>query len=104
MPSSEDSSNQTPPATAISEPKRYFEPLPDHPANDLSPRPGSLGFTDAVKTIKLEDFSKAHHNPCFREANLNGMGAGFAVGGLRYILGGAHPNAWTANRWMPDFS
>jgi cytochrome c oxidase assembly protein subunit 20 len=49
-------------------------------------RPPAL--TDAVKTIKLEDFKKVHMYPCVRESLLMGIGSGFGIGGIRALWGG----------------
>ncbi|CCX33270.1 hypothetical protein FPQ18DRAFT_40070 [Pyronema domesticum] len=77
----------TPAAPAAEQPKRYLTPPTDAPANNFA-REGQVGLDDAVKTITLDDFKKVHLQPCFREANLYGMGAGFGVGGLRFVFGG----------------
>ncbi|KAF8541906.1 hypothetical protein BDD12DRAFT_827237 [Trichophaea hybrida] len=82
----------SPPITASLEIKRYLEPPPDQPANNLS-REAVPTLQDAAQTITLEDFKKVHLQPCFREANLYGMGAGFAVGGVRFIFGGGVPKS-----------
>ena len=101
-------SETDPPATAVpaavhptalettperSEKKRYFEPT-DETANEFDRAANAHsnpGIRDALETITLDDFKKVHQQPCFREANLSGMGAGFAVGGSRFIFGGLEP-------------
>ncbi|KAL9031084.1 MAG: hypothetical protein Q9196_000847 [Gyalolechia fulgens] len=50
--------------------------------------PASAGVTDALKTIKIDDFKEVHRKPCTREGFLTGIGAGFGIGGIRAILGG----------------
>jgi hypothetical protein len=45
-------------------------------------------ITDAVKTIRLEDFKKVHMYPCVRESLLMGIGSGFGIGGIRALWGG----------------
>jgi cytochrome c oxidase assembly protein subunit 20 len=45
-------------------------------------------FFDALKTIRLQDFTQVHMYPCVRESLLMGMGAGFSIGGVRSVLGG----------------
>ncbi|KAL8657599.1 MAG: hypothetical protein Q9226_001763 [Calogaya cf. arnoldii] len=45
------------------------------------------GIVDALKTIKLQDFKEVHKKPCTREGFLTGIGAAFATGGVRVILG-----------------
>ncbi|KAI8987163.1 hypothetical protein BDB01DRAFT_784834 [Pilobolus umbonatus] len=42
-------------------------------------------FVDALKTVKLEDFKEINRIPCARNALLYGMGAGVAVGLLRFV-------------------
>ena len=70
--------------------KRYFEAPTDSPVNTLSEQAASEPvLTGAVKMIKLEDFTKVHLQPCARESFLTGMAAGFVVGGLRFVVGGA---------------
>ncbi|KAL8942460.1 MAG: hypothetical protein Q9216_001660 [Gyalolechia sp. 2 TL-2023] len=50
--------------------------------------PTSAGLTDALKSIKMDDFKEVHKKPCTREGFLTGIGAGFGIGGIRAILGG----------------
>ncbi|KAH8777197.1 hypothetical protein BGZ57DRAFT_761631, partial [Hyaloscypha finlandica] len=50
-------------------------------------------ITDAVKTIKLEDFKKVHMYPCVRESLLMGIGSGFGIGGIRALWGAPIPKA-----------
>ncbi|KAL8912945.1 MAG: hypothetical protein Q9171_002144 [Xanthocarpia ochracea] len=45
------------------------------------------GIVDALKTIRLQDFKEVHKKPCTREGFLAGIGAAFATGGVRAILG-----------------
>lgn len=47
-------------------------------------------ITEAVGMIKSEDFSNIANTPCARTGFLNGIGAGFGMGGLRFILGGGY--------------
>jgi cytochrome c oxidase assembly protein subunit 20 len=46
-------------------------------------------ITDAIKTVRLEDFKQVHMYPCARDAFIFGIGSGFGIGGLRFALGGA---------------
>jgi cytochrome c oxidase assembly protein subunit 20 len=89
LPEEDNQATTTPLHTTPPETKRYFEPPPDQPANSLS-REAVPTLKDAAGTITWEDFKKVHLQPCFREANLYGMGAGFAVGGVRFIFGGKY--------------
>ena len=45
-------------------------------------------ISEAVSTIKPEDFSNLANYPCTRNALLHGIGAGFGMGGVRFIVGG----------------
>ena len=38
--------------------------------------------------LKVEDFTELPKRPCVRDAFLTGIGAGFALGGVRAIFGG----------------
>lgn len=49
-------------------------------------KPPSLA--EAVKTVRVQDFKQVHMYPCVRESLLTAFGGGFAVGGLRALLGG----------------
>jgi len=51
--------------------------------------PESLNITNAVKTVRLQDFKQVHMYPCVRESFLMGIGGAFGVGSLRAVLGGA---------------
>lgn len=48
---------------------------------------------EAIKTVRLGDFKQVYMYPCVRESLLNGIGGGFALGGVRLLFGGmnAHP-------------
>ena len=69
------------------ESKRYLEPPSDVPANNYT-REARPSVIDAVKMISWEDLKTVHTKTCVRESYLNGMGIGFAFGGLRFALGG----------------
>lgn len=45
-------------------------------------------LSEAVSTIKPDDFLKVHQTPCAREGLVWGIGSGSAIGFLRYIVGG----------------
>lgn len=69
---------------------------PPASANSLPPGSGQntagakprVTLIEAIKTVRLEDFSQVHMYPCVRESLLTGIGAGFGIGGLRKVLGG----------------
>lgn len=62
-------------------------PPPAPSANEYARAPPAT-VTDAVRTIALNDFTSVHTQPCVRSSLLYGIGAGFAFGGLRLVLGG----------------
>ena len=45
-------------------------------------------WSQALKTVKLEDFKTIHQKPCVRDALLTGICVGFGAGGVRATLGG----------------
>ncbi|KAF7722579.1 hypothetical protein EC973_002932 [Apophysomyces ossiformis] len=50
-------------------------------------------FTDALKTVKMEDFKDLNRIPCARNSLLYGMGAGLGLGSIRYIATSKVPSA-----------
>ncbi|KAL8751910.1 MAG: hypothetical protein Q9199_006110 [Rusavskia elegans] len=61
--------------------------LPGANPNTIVGKQTEPGIVDALKTIKLQDFKEVHKKPCTREGFLAGIGAAFATGGVRAILG-----------------
>lgn len=49
---------------------------------------GRPTLTDAVATIKTEDFASVASTPCARNGFLTGIASGAGVGGLKFVLGG----------------
>lgn len=47
-----------------------------------------VNLSNAVSMIKMNEFTELHKKPCNRQSFLTGIGAGFAAGALRSILGG----------------
>ena len=47
-----------------------------------------VSLTNAIGSIKAEEFQEIHKKPCVRTALMTGIGAGFGLGGARAILGG----------------
>ncbi|KAL8771733.1 MAG: hypothetical protein Q9209_002924 [Squamulea sp. 1 TL-2023] len=70
--------------------------LPGANPNSFAGKRTEPGIVDALKTIKLEDFKEVHKKPCTREGFLTGIGAAFATGGVRVILGAP---VFTACSW-----
>lgn len=56
--------------------------------NTAGGREKVLSLGDAVKTVRIQDFAQVHMYPCVRESLLTAFGGGFAVGGIRALLGG----------------
>lgn len=44
-------------------------------------------LSQALTTIKVDDFKNFHQKPCVRDALLVGIGVGFGAGGIRASLG-----------------
>ena len=62
--------------------------LPGGTLNTAGGRPRNATLLDALNSVRLRDFTEVHKKPCVRDALLPGIGAGFAVGGVRAIMGG----------------
>ena len=72
-------------------------PLPPRSANALPEGSGRNtagshekipSLTEAVKTVRWQDFQQVHMYPCVRESLLFGIGGGFGIGGVRALWGG----------------
>ncbi|TVY80626.1 Cytochrome c oxidase protein [Lachnellula suecica] len=62
--------------------------LPDGSGhNTAGGRPQNPKLSEAVKTVRIEDFKQVHMYPCVRESLLTGIGGGFGVGAVRAIWG-----------------
>lgn len=61
----------------------WAEPMKE---GDLSNQRPSI--SEAAGMIKSEDFANIATYPCARTGFLQGIGAGFGMGGLRFIVGG----------------
>lgn len=90
----------TEPPAHVSKPKVYevfnapenANALPDGSGQNTAGSHGEgPGLAEAIKTVRLGDFKQVHMYPCVRESLLTGIGAGFAMGGVRALLkGGQH--------------
>lgn len=56
--------------------------------NTAGSRPQAYSLGDAIKTVKIGDFKEVTTYPCSRESLMFGIGSGFAVGGVRFLVGG----------------
>lgn len=52
------------------------------------------GVFDALKSIKVTEFTEVHKKPCVRDSLLTGIGGGFGIGGVRAIWGGINPRCF----------
>ncbi|KAI1499127.1 hypothetical protein F5X99DRAFT_411449 [Biscogniauxia marginata] len=55
--------------------------------------PPMPSLSEALNTIKSEDFFTVHKMPCAREGFLTGIGAGAVIGAGRFVLGARIPKA-----------
>ncbi|KAK3312818.1 hypothetical protein B0H66DRAFT_568948 [Apodospora peruviana] len=70
---------------------------PQSPSSDLRQQPPQRPrLADAAQTIKPADILKVHQAPCGREGLMTGIGTGFAVLGLRWVIGSP---IWKAANW-----
>lgn len=56
--------------------------------NTAGSRKEAPSLTQAIKTVRIEDFKQVYMYPCARESLLMGIGGGFGMGGIRALLGG----------------
>jgi cytochrome c oxidase assembly protein subunit 20 len=63
--------------------------LPDGSGQNTAGGPKEIPtLTEAIKTVRLEDFKQVHMYPCVRESLLFGIGSGFGLGGISALWGG----------------
>lgn len=77
------------PAKASDAPPENANELPGGNLNTAGGKVRDANIADALKAVTVDDFKEIHKKPCVRDAFLPGIGAGFAVGGIRAIMGGA---------------
>ncbi|KAH6615927.1 hypothetical protein B0J18DRAFT_292538 [Chaetomium sp. MPI-SDFR-AT-0129] len=88
----------TPSSTTSSQPPQP-SPSTAQSSNDGSqptstrPRPRPPTISQAAQTIKPADFLTFHQAPCARTGLLTGIGAGAAIGAVRWIMGLPIPRA-----------
>ncbi|KAL3482394.1 hypothetical protein BJX99DRAFT_216969 [Aspergillus californicus] len=75
---------------------------PEEPVNMLPNATGkkatSPSVTDAIKSFSPFNNGSFYKAPCARDSLMLGIGAGFAVGGVRGVLGGLR-SIWIASNW-----
>ncbi|TVY43152.1 Cytochrome c oxidase protein 20, mitochondrial [Lachnellula occidentalis] len=67
--------------------------LPEGSGQNTAGRPQNPNLTDAVKTVRIQDFKQVYMYPCVRESLLTGIGGGFAMGFIRAICRAPIPKA-----------
>lgn len=77
------------PAKGSDAPPENANALPGGNLNTAGGKVREANIADALKAVKVDDFKEIHKKPCVRDAFLPGIGAGFAMGGIRAIMGGA---------------
>jgi len=77
------------PANGSDAPPENANELPGGNLNTAGGKVRDASIADALKAVKVDDFKEIHKKPCVRDAFLPGIGASFAVGGIRAIMGGA---------------
>jgi cytochrome c oxidase assembly protein subunit 20 len=93
------SPEQTAPPPHVSTPNKVYEVFQGPPENANALPEGSgqntagstpqvAKFSDALKTLRVEDLKQVYMYPCVRESLLYGIGGGFGVGGVRALWGG----------------
>src|SRR5690606_12651315 len=84
-----DNKDAAPPTATTSTPPKVRHtdlPISTDNANPLADNAPVPTLTNAIKSVKLEDFATVHQKPCTRQAFLVGIGSGFAFGGIKLIL------------------
>lgn len=76
--------------------------LPGGAINTAGGKVREITITNALKTIKFEEFKDVYKKPCARDALLAGIGAGFGIGGLRAIMGGLFLSCPPQSCFRPD--
>ncbi|CCU76981.1 hypothetical protein BGHDH14_bgh04672 [Blumeria hordei DH14] len=51
------------------------------------------GLSEALSTVRLQDFKQVHMYPCVKDSLLLGIGGAFGMGGIRAIFGAPIPKA-----------
>ncbi|KAL2151113.1 hypothetical protein VTH82DRAFT_6211 [Thermothelomyces myriococcoides] len=85
--------DEAPPSSTSQSPPPVPLPPPNTQTDDQQPRARQPTLAEAVQTIKPSDFLTFHQAPCARTGLLTGIGAGGAVGALRWIMGLPVPRA-----------
>ncbi|KAK4099130.1 cytochrome oxidase biogenesis protein, Cox20 subunit [Parathielavia hyrcaniae] len=84
--------NPAPPSTSQS-PNQLPPEVQQSQQPGSQPRPRQPTLTEVAQTIKPSDFLTFHQAPCSRTGLLTGIGAGAAVGAVRWIMGLPIPRA-----------
>jgi hypothetical protein len=65
----------------------WAKPVDEQDATNPNRHPS---ISEAVSTIKPEDFANIASTPCARNGFLTGIASGFGLGGLKFILSGSY--------------
>ncbi|KAK4132669.1 cytochrome oxidase biogenesis protein, Cox20 subunit [Trichocladium antarcticum] len=84
---------ETPPSSQPPQPQTFPAPPQPQQTPSRAPAAGQPSVTDALHSIKPTDFLTFHQAPCSRSGLLTGIGAGAAIGAVRWIMGLPIPRA-----------
>ncbi|KAK3952335.1 hypothetical protein QBC32DRAFT_398003 [Pseudoneurospora amorphoporcata] len=82
---SSSSSNQEPPLPG--------QPQPQPQQKQQQQHTNRIPISDAISSIKPQDFLSVHETPCARQGFMTGIGSGASIGVLRWIMGLPIPKA-----------
>ncbi|KAI9690076.1 MAG: hypothetical protein M1820_010040 [Bogoriella megaspora] len=86
----------------VARPSQSANIMPGGTQNTAGGQVKQASAVEAFKTIRLDDFKEFHKKPCVRDAMMTGIVAGFAVGGVRALLGASIVKCsnWAVGTWM----
>ncbi|KAK1776659.1 hypothetical protein QBC45DRAFT_212314 [Copromyces sp. CBS 386.78] len=67
--------------------------LPGQPQQQQQQHTNRIPISDAISSIKPQDFLSVHETPCARQGFMTGIGSGASIGVLRWIMGLPIPKA-----------
>lgn len=89
---------------AFGNPQEPANTMPGGMVNSAGGRPPDVTWRDAFKfsLFSKDDLKRFYQMPCARDSLLIGIGAGGAVGGLRFVLVGMKPCSSSKTERDPD--
>ena len=63
--------------------------------------PKDVSYSEVVGDVSMSQISSFYKAPCARESLLTGIGAGFGIGGIRGVFGGASQSSVLGFSFMP---